>query len=115
MAYWNPSICQQEDLQVQHVLLRKRGDGLSAVHLPNTLASLVKANGYNHAPLYVGTWGSFSRSASVWCVQVMLYEKEFSYDVRVMRHMYHTTLGTSLDAGVQDAAHQALTSFFHEL
>jgi hypothetical protein len=55
MAYCNPSICQQEDLLVQHVLLRKWGDGLSVGHLPKTLASLLKANGYNHAPLYVGT------------------------------------------------------------
>jgi hypothetical protein len=56
MVYGNLSICQQEDLQVQHALLRKWGDELSAGHLTNSLASLLKVNGYNHAPLYVGTW-----------------------------------------------------------
>jgi hypothetical protein len=60
---------------MQHVLLRKWGDGLIAGHLPNSLASLHKANGYNHKPLYVGTWGPFGGSAPVWCVQVMLYER----------------------------------------
>jgi hypothetical protein len=72
MAYWNPSICQREDLLVQLVLLRKWGDGLSAGHLPNNLVSLLKANGYNHVPLYVVTWGTFNGSVPVWCVQVML-------------------------------------------
>jgi hypothetical protein len=68
MAYWNPLICRQEDLLVLHVLLRKWGDELSAGHLPNALASLLKVNGYNHAPLYVGTWGLFHGNAPVWCV-----------------------------------------------
>jgi hypothetical protein len=86
MAYWNPSICRQEDLPVQHVLLRKWGDGLSSGHLPNSLASLLKANGYNHAPLYVGTWGPFGRHAPLWCVQVMLYKKQLSYGVCVVQH-----------------------------
>jgi hypothetical protein len=84
MSYWYPSIYQKEDLPVQHVLLRKWGDGLSAEHLPNSLASLLKANGYNHVPLYIGTWGPFGESAHVWCVQVMLYEKELSYGIRVV-------------------------------
>jgi hypothetical protein len=91
MAYWNPSICQQEDLPVQHVLLRKWGDGLSAGHLPNSLASLLKLNGYNHVPLYVGTGGTFHGSAPVWFVQVMLYEKQLSYGVRVVRQRYYAT------------------------
>jgi hypothetical protein len=84
MAFWNPSMCQQEDLLVQHVLLRKWCDGLSAGHLLNALASLLKTNGYNNTPLYVGTWGPFRGSAPVWCVQVMLYEKELSYIVYVV-------------------------------
>jgi hypothetical protein len=84
MAYWNPSIYHQEDLPVQHVLLRKWVDGLSAGHLPNSLASLLKANGYNHAPLYICTWRPFGGNAPIWCVQVMLCEKELSYDVRVV-------------------------------
>jgi hypothetical protein len=88
--------------------MRKWGDGLSARHLPNSLAILRKANGYNHVPLYVGTWGPFSGSAPVWCVQVMLYEKELSYDVCVVRHMFYAAPQTTLDAGVQDAAYQAL-------
>jgi hypothetical protein len=48
MAYWNPSTCQREDLPVHHALLRKLSGGLSTGHLPNSLASLLKANGYNH-------------------------------------------------------------------
>jgi hypothetical protein len=100
---------------VQHILLRKWGDGLSAGHHPNSIASLLKADGYNHIPLYVGTWGPFRKSAPVWCVHVMLYEKELSYGVRVIRHMYHTAPQAILDAGVQDAAHQALTAFCQEL
>jgi hypothetical protein len=100
---------------VQHVLLRKWGDGLSAGHLPNALASLLKANGYNHAPLYIGTWGPFRGSAPVWCVQVMLYEKQLSYDVHVVRHTYHAAPQATLDARVQDAAHQDLIALCQEL
>jgi hypothetical protein len=48
------------------------------------MASLQKANGYNHVPLYVSTWGQFGGSAPVWCVEVMMYEKELSYGVRVV-------------------------------
>jgi hypothetical protein len=115
MAYWNPSIYYQEDLPVQHVLLRKWGDGLSVGYLPTSLASLLKVNSYNHTPLYVGTWGPFGGSAHVWCVQVMLYEKELSYGVHVIRHTYHAAPQATLDTGVQDIAHQALTAFCQEL
>jgi hypothetical protein len=66
---------QQEDLLVQHVPLRKWGDRLSAGYLPKALASLLKLNGYNYTPLYIGTWGPIHKSALVWCVQVVMYEK----------------------------------------
>jgi hypothetical protein len=115
MAYWSPSICQLVDLPVQHVLLRKWGDGLSAGHLPNSLASLLKDYDYNQVPLYVGTWGPFSESAPVWCVQVILYEKELSYDIHVVRHTFDAAPQTTLDVGVQDAAHLALIAFCQEL
>jgi hypothetical protein len=59
--------------------------------------------------------GPFRGSAPVWCVQVMLYEKELSYGVCVVRHTFYAAPQTTLDAGVQDAAHQALTAFCHEL
>jgi hypothetical protein len=100
---------------VQHVLMRKWCDGLSAGHLPNTLASLLKANGYNHAPLYIRTWGPFGGSALIWCLQVMLYEKQLSYGVRVVRHAYYATAQSTLNAGVQDATYQALTTLYQEL
>jgi hypothetical protein len=100
---------------VQLVLLRKWGDGFNAGYLPNSLASLLNVNGYNHVPLYVGTWGPFSRSAHVWCVQVMLYKKELSYGVRVIRHTYHAAPQATLDARVQDVDHQALIAFCQEL
>jgi hypothetical protein len=100
---------------VQHILLRKWGDGLSAGHLPNSLASLLKANGYNHIPLYVGTWGPFGGSAPVWCVQGMLYQKELSYGVHVIKHTYQAAPQVTLDARVQDAAHQALIAFCQDL
>jgi hypothetical protein len=115
MAYWNTLICQRQDLLVRHVLLRKWGDGLSAGHLRNSLASLLKVNGYNHVPLYVSTWGPFGGSDPVWCMQVMLYEKELSYGVRVIRHTYPVTPQATRDARVQDAAHQALIFFCQEL
>jgi hypothetical protein len=88
---------------------------LSPVYLLNSLASLLKVNSYNHTPLYVSTWGPFSRSAHVWCVQVMLYDKKLSYGVHVIRHMYHAAPQATLDTGVQDVAHQALTAFCQEL
>jgi hypothetical protein len=62
---------------------------LSAGYLLNSLASLLKVNGYNHAPCYVGTWGPFRGSAPVWCVQVMLYGKDLFYGVRVVRHTFY--------------------------
>jgi hypothetical protein len=74
---------------MQHVLLRIWGDGLSAGHLPSSMVSLLEVNGYNHIPLYVGTWGPFDGSAPIWCVQVMLYEKELSYGVHVVPHTFN--------------------------
>jgi hypothetical protein len=72
-------------------------------------------NGYNHVPLYVGNEATFNGSAPVWCVQVMLYEKELSYDVRVVQHTFYAAPQTTLDARVQDAAHQVLIAFCQEL
>jgi hypothetical protein len=88
---------------------------LSVGYLPKTLASLLKSNGYNHAPLYIGTWGSILRSAPVWCLQVMVYEKQLSYGVHVVWHTYHVAPQANLDVGAQDVAHQALTSLCQEL
>jgi hypothetical protein len=45
----------------------------------------------------------------------MLYKKELSYGVRVVRHMFYVAPQTTLDAGVQDAPHQALIAFCQEL
>jgi hypothetical protein len=115
MAYWNPLICQRENFPVQHVLLRKCGGGLSAGHLPNSLSRLLKVSVFNHVPLYISTWGPFGESAHVWCVKVMLYEKELSYDVRVVRHTFYAAPQTTLDARVQDVAHQALIALCQEL
>jgi hypothetical protein len=45
----------------------------------------------------------------------MLYVKELSYDVCVVQHTFYAAPQTTLDAGVQDAAHQALIVFCQEL
>jgi hypothetical protein len=45
----------------------------------------------------------------------MLYKKELSYGIRVVRHTFYAAPQTTLDAGVQDAAHQALIAFCQEL
>jgi hypothetical protein len=45
----------------------------------------------------------------------MLYEKEFSYAIHVVRHTFYAAPQTTLDAGVQDVAHQALIAFCQEL
>jgi hypothetical protein len=45
----------------------------------------------------------------------MLYEKELNYGVHVVRHTFYIAPQTTLDAGVQDAAHQALIAFCQEL
>jgi hypothetical protein len=45
----------------------------------------------------------------------MLYEKELSYDVRVVWHTFYAAPQATLDGGVQDAAHQALIAFCQEL
>jgi hypothetical protein len=45
----------------------------------------------------------------------MLYEKELSYNVRVVRHTFYAAPHTTLDARVQDASHQALIAFCQEL
>jgi hypothetical protein len=45
----------------------------------------------------------------------MSYEKELRYGVRVVRHTYYAAPQATLDAEVQDAAHQALIGFCQEL
>jgi hypothetical protein len=45
----------------------------------------------------------------------MLYKKELSYDVCVVRHTFHAAPQTILDAGVQDATHQPVKAFCQEL
>jgi hypothetical protein len=45
----------------------------------------------------------------------MLYGKELSYNICVVRHMFYTAPQTTLAAWVQDVAHQALIAFCQEL
>jgi hypothetical protein len=44
----------------------------------------------------------------------MLYEKELSYNVRVVRQTYYAAPQSTLYAGVQDATQQALIAFCQE-
>jgi hypothetical protein len=45
----------------------------------------------------------------------MLYEKHLSYGVHVVWHAFYAAPQATLDAGVQDAAHQALIALCQEL
>jgi hypothetical protein len=45
----------------------------------------------------------------------MLYEKQLSYGVCVVRHTFYAAPQATLVGGVQDAAHQALTTLCQEL
>jgi hypothetical protein len=45
----------------------------------------------------------------------MLYEKELSYHIHVVWHTLYAAPHTTLDARVQDAAHQCLIAFSQEL
>jgi hypothetical protein len=44
----------------------------------------------------------------------MLYEKQLNDDIHVVQHTYYAAPQTTLNAGVQDAAHQALTALCQE-
>jgi hypothetical protein len=44
----------------------------------------------------------------------MLYEKELSYSVHVVRHTFHAVPQTTLDVGVQHAAYQPLIALCQE-
>jgi hypothetical protein len=82
---------------------------------PQCFGKLTQGERLQPRTLYVGTWGLFHESAPVWCVQVMLYEKELSYGVRVIWPTYHPAPHATLNARVQDDAHQTLTAFCQEL
>jgi hypothetical protein len=48
-------------------------------------------------------------------MQVMLYQKELSYNVQLVRHMLYAAPQTTLDARVQDTADKALIALCQEL
>jgi hypothetical protein len=84
-------------LPAQDVVIELCRDGLSAGNLPNMLAEQLKSVGYNHAPFYLGTWGSVLGGEPVWYVQVALYEKHLSFGVLVICHTYYATLSASFN------------------
>jgi hypothetical protein len=45
----------------------------------------------------------------------MLYKKHLSYGVHVVRHTFYAAPQATLNAGVQDVAHQALIALCQEL
>jgi hypothetical protein len=83
--------------------------------VPQLLLSILKSNGYHHAPLHVCTWGSFHGSPPIWCVQVHLYEKQLRYGCHEIHHIYYATPRTTLNAGIQDAAYQTLSVLRKEI
>jgi hypothetical protein len=100
MAQKEISACEQATLLAQDVIQELCNDGMDVDTVPQLLLSLLKLNGYHHAPIYVCTMGPINRSPPMWCVQVHLYEKQLSYGCREIHHIYYTTPWTTLNAGI---------------
>jgi hypothetical protein len=109
------SASEHATLPVRHVIWELCSNGMDAGAVPQLVTRLLKSNGYNHAPLYICTWGPINGSDPIWCVQVHLYEKQLSYGVHEIHHIYHTTPRATLNAGIQDAARQALSVLHEEI
>jgi hypothetical protein len=90
-------------------------DGRHVGYFPRTLGELLRSLGYHAALLYVGMSTLLRGSTFVWNVHVVLYERATTDRIRRTSQIHEATAPrATFEAGIRDAARQALTVLHHK-
>ena len=110
-----PQIPEGINWAIQPVL-EAHSSGLHAGYFPKTLWYLLQGLGYHDAPLYIGTRTPLRGRGYMWRVHVILYEKATDDGMRRTRRIHYATAPrATFDAGIRDAARQALAVLRFEM
>jgi hypothetical protein len=90
-------------------------DGLDAGYFPRTLQTVLLALGSSEPPLFIGTPRLLHGNSYLWRVCVVIYERPTTDRIH---HIYQVVEALAprwtFEAGMREAAHEALTVLRHE-
>jgi hypothetical protein len=90
-------------------------DGQDVGYFPRTLRTVLLALGFSEPPLFIGTTRLLCGNSYLWRVRVVIYERPTTNRIRRI----HQVVGApaprwTFEAGMREAAHEALTILQHE-
>jgi hypothetical protein len=90
-------------------------DGQDADYFPRTLRTVLLALGFSEPPLFTGTPRLLHGNSYLWCVRVVIYERPTTDRIRRIRQVVEAPAPRwTFEAGMREAAHEALAVLRHE-
>jgi hypothetical protein len=90
-------------------------DGLDAGYFLRTLQTVLLALGSSEPPLFIGTPRLLHGNLYLWRVRVVIYERPTTDRIRRICQVVEALAPRwTFEAGMREAAHEALTALHHE-
>jgi hypothetical protein len=90
-------------------------DGKNVGYFLRTLKRMLSVFGYHNAPLYLGKQTPLRSKGYMWEMHVVLYEKPMTDRICHTHRIHHASAPrANSNAGIRDAAHQALMALHSE-
>jgi hypothetical protein len=98
-----------------HVPTESHSDGQLARYFPKTMWKLLRSVGYGELLIFVRTPRLLQGTTYLWNVWVVMYEKLTTDRICCIHQVIKSAASRmSFEAGIRDAACQALATFHHE-
>jgi hypothetical protein len=90
-------------------------DGQNAGYIPRTLRTVLQALGSSEPPLFIKTPRLLRGNSYLWRVRVVIYERPTTDRIcRIRQVVEAPALRWTFEAGMREAAHEALAVLRHE-
>jgi hypothetical protein len=91
------------------VATESHSDGQNAGYFLRTLETVLLALGYSKPPLFIGVLRLLRGNLYLWCVLVIIYERQTIDHIHCISHVVEaTTLRWTFEGGTREAAREAL-------
>jgi hypothetical protein len=98
-----------------NVPTESHNDGQDAGYFPRTLRTVLLALGSSEPSLFIGTPRLLRENSYLWCVRVVIYERPMTDRIRRICQVVEAPAPRwTFEAGMREAAHEALAVLCHE-
>jgi hypothetical protein len=97
------------------VPMENHSDGQEAGYFPRTLRTVLLALGSSEPPLFIGIPRMLRGNSYIWHVRVVIYERSMTDRIQRIRQVVEAPAPRwTFEAGMREAAREALAVLFHE-